>query len=537
MKKLYSLLLVLIFLSGKHYAQTIQWATTENGPNTAKKIFCDKDSNVYIYGNKALAGIDPYTFSPDTSGSYLEKFSAQGNLVLYKRWNGIRFYIQDYIYDGNQSFYFTGFFAGSFTIDGITITSKGNLDGMIGKMNTNGTILWINTFGSSQREIGQGICLNSAKTSLIITGSTTDSLVVNNTYIDKSTQSALVAKFSLSGILQSHKLHDFLPQRDNVYGTEEGLGNVGKEIKCDMAGNYYILTDREGKHPPCCSSDTLDAALEGRYVTKLNASLDTIWSHYVIGPNCYYGWESHGLAVSANGDPYITGYCSSHYGGTGFVDRLNQNTGVVAWNEDRTDGGFGDITTEGNNLFTCGTDSANYCPCPDSHQGYQTLKKFDQSNTMVQLMKFNGSKYEDLRFDNITRDGFGDTYLLGTFYSSMTVIGTDTLYSSFPASQGRFVMKLSDNATSTAIARNESGTSFYVYPNPSNGIVEIHYSGNGNENARFNVVDIMGRTIHSDMLPKGTNTKTIDLSKEAKGLYMIEVFSEKGKNYKKLVIE
>ncbi len=542
MKTFYTSLLILIF-SGNNFAQNVMWVKKESGPSMTKNMLCDLDSNLYIYGSNQLSGVDPalpwFSYSlADTSGTYIEKFSPQGNLLLYKKWSNKTFFIQKIIYDGAQYFYFTGFFGGSFTVDGISLSSKGGADGMIGKMDSNGNILWINTFGSSKDEVAQGICFNTSKTSLIITGSVTDSLKINNAYIDKGNQSALIARFSLTGTLQSHRLYDFLPQRNNIYGTEEGMGNCGREIVSDLIGNFFILTDREGKHSPCCSNDTLNAPEQGVYITKLNNNLDTLWSKFIIGPGCYYGWDLGNLAISDYGDPYITGYCSSHYGGNGFVERLNQNTGAIAWNDDRMDGGYQGIFLEGNTLYTCGTDSATYCPCPDQHQGYQTLKKFDQNNTLQSNLKFNGSVNfnNELTFRKITRDSYGNSYVYGDFYAPYAVFGNDTLFNS-TSSYGFFLMKLSDNAIVTSVTHNEANIPFTIFPNPTTGIVDIHFSGNRNETTRFNIIDVMGRTIYSETLQQGILNKTIDLSKEAKGLYLIEATTGKEKNYKKIVIE
>lgn len=542
MKTIYIFILFILF-SENNFAQNMLWVKKESSPVTPKNILCDATSNLYIYGSNHLYGVDPalpgFSYAlADTSGTYLEKFSPQGNLLLYKKWGSKTFFIQKIIYDGSQYFYFCGFFGGSFSVDGFSLNSKGGADGMIGKMDSNGTILWINTFGSSKNEVAQGICFNTAKTSLIITGSVTDSLKINNTYIDKGNQSALIARFSLTGTLQAHKLYDFLPQRDNFYGTEEGMGNCGREIVSDLIGNYFILTDREGKHSPCCSNDTLNAPEQGVYITKLNNNLDTLWSKFIIGPGCYYGWDLGNLDISDYGDPYINAYCNSHYGGNGFVERLNQNTGAVVWNDDKMDGGYQGIFLEGNNLFTCGTDSATYCPCQDQNAGYQTLKKFDQNNTLQSGLKFNGSVNfnNELTFRKITRDGNGNTYVFGDFYAPYAIFGNDTIYPG-PSNSRQYLMKLSDNTVATSTSRNESKTSISIFPNPSSGIVEIHFSGNGNETTRFNIEDVMGRTIHSETLQKGISNKTIDLSKEAKGLYFIEVTTGKDKNYKKVVIE
>lgn len=545
MKTFYSLLILFLLCFEMGFSQNIKWAVSESSPNTPKKLLADLDSNVYVYGNRYMNGVDPASpgynnVLTDTTGSYFEKFSPQGNLLMYKNWTGGPFYIQQIIYDGNQYYYFTGFFAGNISLDSISISSKGRADGFIGRMNANGSVLWIRTFGSSKDEIGQSLCFNANKTSLLLTGHITDSLVISNTFMAKGNQSTLMAEYSLVGVFQNYRLYDFLPVRNNVFGTETGLGNFGREIVSDNFGNYYLLTDREGKHPPCCSSDTLNAPIEGRYIYKLNSNLDTVWSTYITGPQCYYGNECHSLRIGSNGDPFIMGYCSAHYGGDGFVERLDKNTGLVAWSDIHQDGGYGDLFIEGNTLFTCGTDSATYCPCPDDFGGYQALKTFDQSNNILENIKFNGSKNfsNNLTFRNIARDMYGYTYVAGVFNAPSAVLGNYTLTA---GTSNFYIMKIGNMVATSIDAKQLTTTdqAFNVYPNPTNGVFEIRMAGKELETLICRIYDMMGKIVYDETFSNQANglTKKIDLSNHAKGLYMIELSNGTEKNYRKIVVE
>jgi hypothetical protein len=538
------ILLNILILTSKYSAQNIIWAKEETGPATVKELVCGSNGDLYIYGNNALNGVDPAEpgFSSvlsNQAGTYLTKFSPQGTMLFTKSWTNNSFFIQKIIYDGSQYFYFTGFFAGNFSVDGINLNSKGSADGMIGKMDGTGTILWIQTFGSSKDEIGQGITFNSSKTSLIVTGSVSDSLKVNSQYIDKGTQSTLILQYSLSGNFQSYKLIDFLPQRDNYFGTEQGLGNCGREIVADLTGNYFLLTNREGKHSDCCSSDTLNAPLEGVYITKLNNNFDTLWSKNIIGPGCYYGWSIGNMDVSDYGDPYVSAYCGAKYGGNGFIERLNQITGTVVWNDDKQDGGYHDLFLEGNTLYTCGTDSANYCPCPDQHDGYQTLKTFTSGNTLQNEMKFNGSANynNDLRFKKLVRDGLGNSYVLGEFYGATATLGADIVNNTTSTNYTNFVMKVSDNATPTALSNKMVNQEFAVFPNPSTGLVKVSYGNMPLQNVSCNVFDCQGKLIYKNSYKGEKFEITLDLSKEPKGLYLIELSNGAEKSSQKVMIE
>jgi len=75
-------------------------------------------------------------------------------------------------------------------------------------------------------------------------------------------------------------------------------------------------------------------------------------------------------------------------------------------------------------------------------------------------------------------------------------------------------------------------TSVDVFPNPSNGIVNINcpFTATG-----IKVVSINGRTVYETLTVN--STYTIDLSKQAKGVYIVQTFSNNGVVTQKLVLE
>lgn len=530
MKYRSTLLILLFCLSLKTYSFNIDWVKSISTPQQSKGLFCDSDSNVYNYGNNFFSNGVGYDWSViDTTGTFFYKYSPAGQLLLAKRWRGIPFYMQDVVYDGNASIYFTGTFAGSLTIDGITITSRGKGDGMIGKMDLNGTILWMKTFGSSKDDRGQGICFDGSHTKLLITGSTTDSLFVDNVFIANGQQSTLVATFNLSGVLQNSRLFDFLPFRDTDY-----YGNWGQEVRAASGGNYFLFSDCQGSH---WNGDSIVAPVEGRYLIKLNASLDTLWRKWVIGPGCYYGWQGDGLRVSALGDPYLTSYCSMHYGGFGHLTKFNPNNGMEIWDEVHEDGGFDDIFIEGNTIYSAGTEGAIYAPGPSMNSGYPIVKMIDQNGVALDSLKM--ERDYGIQLTDITTDGYGNTYVTG--YSGntpMAVIGNDTLYATYDAGSGfylnnYFLLKLNQSiATST---NSETAGTTVLFPNPNQGMVNLQFGGLVTEGK----VCVYGPTGNCLMMKTFTSSKDLqmDLKNFSKGIYFIEVVSERGRSTHKIILQ
>ena len=368
-------ILTTVYLSS---AQNLQWSKKITQPKIcqSKGLLTDANGNVYSYGSLTLDpnqdGIPPDL--TDTSGSFLQGYSSNGTILFSKRW-AIPFFIEKMEYDGNQYFYFAATFVGTQIIDGITIVSQGNTDGITGKMDLNGNIIWMKTFGGIGVDRANGICFNSNDNSIYSTGNIRDDLFFNNAFESTNQQSALIIHYSASGTLVNYRLYDFVPERD--------LGNInaGREICKGQGGDFFLMMDRDGVN--WNGPDTVAGPIMGRYVIKLNSNLDTVWTSYITGPACYYGWSCNSLKAAMNGDVYIASYCSSHYGGTGALSRLNGNTGQISWNYYNTDGAYTDLIIDVNTVFLIGNEGADGCPCPTNNGGYYIIKKIDENNTLI----------------------------------------------------------------------------------------------------------------------------------------------------------
>lgn len=85
---------------------------------------------------------------------------------------------------------------------------------------------------------------------------------------------------------------------------------------------------------------------------------------------------------------------------------------------------------------------------------------------------------------------------------------------------------------------NDLNAAMSVYPNPSNGIFEVKLNAGGRVNGDINVVDVTGRIVYSEKIDVISNYNTsIDLSQFAKGLYTVQLKTEKGFASKNISIE
>ena len=74
-----------------------------------------------------------------------------------------------------------------------------------------------------------------------------------------------------------------------------------------------------------------------------------------------------------------------------------------------------------------------------------------------------------------------------------------------------------------------------IFPNPSDGIINIMYS-DIKENKKIRLYNIQGQIIYEDIsLWPLSGIKQIDISKQSKGVYYLEIFNDESRNSYKVI--
>jgi hypothetical protein len=78
-----------------------------------------------------------------------------------------------------------------------------------------------------------------------------------------------------------------------------------------------------------------------------------------------------------------------------------------------------------------------------------------------------------------------------------------------------------------------------VYPNPARDVFNIVFSSNNIQNLDVRVINVVGEVITSEELQQfvGDYTNQINLEKNAKGIYFLEIETEEGIINKKLILQ
>ncbi len=92
---------------------------------------------------------------------------------------------------------------------------------------------------------------------------------------------------------------------------------------------------------------------------------------------------------------------------------------------------------------------------------------------------------------------------------------------------------------SNSNATNRFTSEISVYPNPSEGLVNVHFTGDNANSFLVRVTDINGRIISEKQYGKFTDAmeEKLDLAKQAKGIYLVEVITERESYNTRVVLQ
>ncbi len=88
----------------------------------------------------------------------------------------------------------------------------------------------------------------------------------------------------------------------------------------------------------------------------------------------------------------------------------------------------------------------------------------------------------------------------------------------------------------TSIAESEP-SSFYVYPNPADNIVQVSLGNGVTDDGVITVYDLAGRTFITESFPANTRKHTLDISGISAGLYIVEFRNSNSIRTQKVVVE
>ena len=182
----------------------------------------------------AVGRYDSFIAKYDTAGNYIWHITAGGTDTT--KMSGITT-------DNDGNIYVTGYFIDTTTIGTTTLYSQGSYEFFIAKFNANGNFVWAKRGGGANEDFGQGICFDSRRNLLYVTGqfdymANFDGLAVTSA----GNRDIFISCWDTSGSIQWIKTAGG-SQRDAGFAVaNDTLGNVFATGFVDVAGNFGSLT-------------------------------------------------------------------------------------------------------------------------------------------------------------------------------------------------------------------------------------------------------------------------------------------------------
>lgn len=441
--KLFLVAMFFLFSAQQSFSQEApmsEWAKSMGGSqgDFGQDIAIDASGNVYSTGRHYATGdFDPGTsvFNLTTPGGdhnvFVSKVDKDGNFVWAKSMGGSN---TDYGYsiavDASGNVFTTGHFAGTADFDPgpgtFNLTSAGNDDIFVSKLDTDGNFVWAVRIGSTFLDYAYNMTIDNTG-DIYITGffrGTVDfdpgAAVFNITSSIGTANNAYILKLDTDS--------NFVWAKAFV-----GSSTIGNAVFVDALLNVYAVGYYVGTtdfNPGTSTFNLTASGIEDAFITKLDVNGDFVWAKSFGGSN---NTRIADVTVDGGGSIYTTGYflgTTDFDPGAGidnhtsvgttdiFISKLDSN-GDFIWAKPlggtSSDGGLGIITDAGGNVLTSGRfgSTMDFDPGPGvfnltSSGGF--LSKLDSNGNHVWAVRA-GSDAANA----IAIDPSGTIYLAGNF--------------------------------------------------------------------------------------------------------------------------
>ena len=205
---------------------------TENFDSTSfsggQDIVTDQTSNSYVIGtflDDVTLGSQTLLSSGDTD-IFVTQLDSDGNVEWSQKFGSTLSDTGNAIsLDSAGNIYITGGFEDSVTFGDTTLTSNGERDAFVAKLDNSGEILWAQNLGGTSADSGANITVDE-QDNIYVTGSFEDTVTFGDTTLTSSSENdSFIVKFDTDGnILEAEQLDYSLfdiaaGNEGNIYGT------------------------------------------------------------------------------------------------------------------------------------------------------------------------------------------------------------------------------------------------------------------------------------------------------------------------------
>ena len=543
-------------------AQTFEWAKSFGSSlaDYGLSIALDASGNVYTTGYfQGTADFDPGAGTANRTSSggrdiWVQKLDASGNFIWARSFGGSLDDIgRSITVDASGNVYTTGYFQGTADFDPgagtANITSAGNEDIFIQKLDASGNFLWAKSFGGSLADYGLSIAVDAAG-NVYTTGyfqgtADFDPGAGTANHSSAGNEDIFVQKLDTSG--------------NFVWARSFGDSNSdrGNSICVDASSNVYTTGGFDGTVDFDPGAGTTNLTSEGSldvYVQKLNSTGNFVWTKSFGGSLNDQGFS---ITVDDSGNVHTTGSFEGTVDfdpGAGsatrtssgsldvFVQKLNASgtyDWAISFGASSSDQGYSVTVDASGNVYTTGSFLGTADFDPGSGTANLTsagpwdvfIQKINASGNFVWAKSFGGNSID--AGNAITVDASGNVYTTGHFAGTVDFdpgVGTANLTSA--GNYDVFVQKLSQGVS--GIIDIGAGIQVKAFPNPSKGLVQLSFEKAFN-NVEITLTDFQGKVVFTKQLDVTTNEK-MEIEGSA-GIYFLNVKTPQGQNVLKLIKE
>jgi hypothetical protein len=486
-----------IFISKLDDSGNFVWAKAMSGTvdGYSYSIALDASGNVYIAGFfQGTVDFDPGVgiFNLTSAGGYdifITKLDSLGNFVWAKRMGGAG---EDYgkatSVDASGNVYTIGSFHGTVDFDPGTgiynLTSAGNNDIFISKLDSSGNFVWAKKIGGTNDDFGIALAIDSSA-NVYITGNfrgTADFNPGSGTFnlTSAGNDDIFISKLDSSGNFVWAKAiggagydgGQSLVLDPAASGDIYTTGFFAGTVDFDPGAGVFNLTSTGGN---------------AIFISKSDSAGNFVWAKAMGGTSGNIGYS---IALDPSGNVYTTG---EFYGTTDF------DPGAGIFN--LTSAGYTDIF----------------------------ISKLDSVGNFVWAKAMGGTDYD--HGSSIALNASGNAYMSGFFFSPSISFGSTTLTNA--GNYDMFIAKLDNTITGIESVKDNNRISFY--PNPANNYFTIAL-GSNNKKIKITITDITGKIIYTTTATETQNIE-VNIKDFAEGIYVVRIQTEDFLQTEKLIVQ
>jgi type IX secretion system substrate protein len=435
------------------------------GGNVVTSLTCDTNNNILLTGNiPSLAYIDSLQFN--SGGCFISKYDSTGNLLFVKKLKGnVQATGLKIKCDALNNIYISGYFKNKLIIGVDTIYSTGKKDGFLIKYTSQGNPLWVKSFGGKDDDELSSLAIDR-ENNVICSGTFTDTAYIDTMqFISKGSKDIIIFKLNSAGQFNWIKKEGDANEEEIASISIDNSDNI---IACGSFKGFTIISNDS------INSNAASILYDDGFLAKYDSSGNKVWVNHLEG-NCTFKLLHEIVTDTISNISYFIGSfagCIIMNGDT-FCNNFGTDFDIL----------YGGVDASGN--YTLGIQAGM---APEYHDG-----------------------------EGLALDYFGNLYSSGTIGGITTFLNLTT--GNTNSNVTFFVAKLNLNNTPSLINENNEQSSFFLYPNPTNSILNLFT----NIKENITITNILGEIV----LQKTAEGKVgLDVSFLSSGIYFIKAGNE-----------